>query len=218
MKNRITRRIVSTGGAAGRAFKSLSNTLWICATAGLMFAAAGADGQSTNTNTNTNTNNNTGPVTNSNTPSITAPLATAEYWLTHFSTNTWSGTHGWIQTGAAYENQLQFADAVEVGFKVYSASTNSGLALDDQLLTAGIAGTIVSDELDVAWYYDVHDLQLLAGAGGGYDRSSERVFPGFFAEGQKKTSANTHLYLRAGMQYEGKKTPGMVILGFGGEF
>jgi hypothetical protein len=70
----------------------------------------------------------------------------------------------------------------------------------------------------VAWYYDVHDLQLLAGAGGGYDRSSERVFPGFFAEGQKKTSANTHLYLRAGMQYEGKKTPGMVILGFGGEF
>jgi hypothetical protein len=185
-----------------------------------MLAGVGADGQSAfaEATADKSTNTNTAPVTISNTPSITAPLATAEYWLTHYGTNTWSGTHGWIQTGAAYENQLQFADAVEVGLKLYSASTNSGLALDDQLLTAGIAGTIVSDALDAAWYYDVKDVQLLAGIGGGYDKVNDRAFPDGFAEVQKKTSANTHLYLRGEIQYEGRKTPGIVTIGFGGEF
>jgi hypothetical protein len=220
MKNRMTQKTVSSGRASGRAFKSMSHTLLICATAGLMFAGVGAEGQSAfaEATADKSTNTNTAPVIISNTPSITAPLATAEYWLTHFGTNTWSGTHGWIQTGAAYQNQLQFADALEVGLNLASFNTNSGLTLSDQMLNASIAGTIVSDCLDLSLRYDIKDVQIQFGAGPGYDKVNDKLFADLMAELQKKISANTHAYLRLDCPYEGKKSGLEVILGVGGEF
>ena len=153
-----------------------------------------------------------------NAPGLLAPLQTAEQWLTSFSSNTWSGTHGYIQTGAAYQNQIQFADALELGLNVLSTGTNSGLTLSDNLLTAGVAGTIVSDSLDVAWRFDVQDVQIQFGAGPGFDKPNDRLFADIMGELQKKMSAHTHTYLRLDLPYEGKKSALQVTLGLGGEF
>jgi hypothetical protein len=158
------------------------------------------------------------PASSTNTPSIVAPLQTAEQWLTSFSSNSWSRTHGYIETGAAYQNQVQFADALELGFNVLSTGTNSGLTLSDNLLTASIAGTIVSDSLDVAWRFDVKDVQIQFGAGPGFDKANDRLFADMMGELQKKMSANTHAYLRLDLPYEGKKSGLEVIIGLGGEF
>ncbi len=194
----------------------------------LLAAAASAYGQSTNTNTLPATvaaplaapsESTPAPAPNStNAPSVVAPFQTAEQWLTRFSSNTWSGTHGYIETGAAYQNQVQFADALELGFNVLSTGTNSGLTLSDNLLIAGIAGTIVSDSLDVAWRFDVKDVQIQFGAGPGFDKPNDRLFADIMGELQKKMSANTHAYLRLDLPYEGKKSALEVILGLGGEF
>jgi hypothetical protein len=153
-----------------------------------------------------------------NTPSVVAPFQTVEQWFTSFSSNTWSGTHGYIETGAAYQNQVQFADSLELGFNVLSTGTNSGLTLSDNLLTASIAGTIVSDSLDVAWRFDVKDVQIQFGAGPGFDKPNDRLFADIMGELQKKMSANTHAYLRLDLPYEGKKSGLEVIIGLGGEF
>jgi hypothetical protein len=151
--------------------------------------------------------------------SITAAVGTAYTWLTSFNpTNTWVGAHGYVQTGAAYQNQLQFADALEAGFNVWSPATNSGVTISDNLLTAGVAGTIVNDSIDFAWRYDIHDVQLQFGAGPGYDKLNEKVFADIMGEIQKHTTPNTHAYIRLDLPFEGKKSALELIAGIGGEF
>jgi hypothetical protein len=197
--------------------KQISAIKSILLGASLLLAGYHAQGQTTNTNNSTNTNTNTAQLP-TNAASILAPFQTAEQWLTSFSSNTWTGTHGYIQTGATYQNQLQFADALELGLNVLSTGTNSGLSLSDNLLTAGIAGTIVSDSLDVAWRFDVKDVQIQFGAGPGYDKPNDRLFADIMGELQKKMSANTHAYLRLDLPYEGKSSGLQVTIGLGGEF
>ena len=157
-----------------------------------------------------------GPATNA--PSILAPLATAEGWLSSFGSNTWNATHGYIQTGAAWQNQLQFADALEAGLNVLEAATNSGLTLSDNLLTAGVAGTIVSDAVDAAWRFDYKDVQWQFGAGLIYDKINDKLAADIMGELQKKMTPNTHAYLRLDLPCEGKKSALQLIIGAGGEF
>jgi hypothetical protein len=151
-------------------------------------------------------------------PTIAGTATTIEQWFTTFSSNTWANAHGYVETGPVYENQLQFADSLELGLNVWSPSTNAGLNIDNDLLTAVIAGTIVSDEIDLAWRLDVHDVQIQLGGGPFYDKFNDRVGPGVFAELQKHTGPALFAYVKIGLQYEGKNSPLQVGLGVGGQF
>lgn len=184
--------------------------------AALAVAATAALGQQAITVTNYGTNvingqTNIVPIVTTYTPitinGTTSPQPpspinaanTVYAWVTSFSTNTWNGTHGFAETGAAYQHQLQFADVLTVGANIYTFSTNGlGLTVSDTMLNAGIAGTIVNDAADLSLRYDYKDVQLLAGAGPGWYKPENRYSVDAKLELQKKPTANTHLSLGIG--------------------
>jgi hypothetical protein len=144
----------------------------------------------------------------------------AEGWFATFGSNTWTGARGFVETGAAYQNNVDIASTFELGYNAWSPSTNStsGLVIDSETLNAGIAGVILSQVMDVAWRLDIKDVQILAGIGGGYNFQTSRAFPDIFGELQKKLGANTHAFIRLESQISGKTAAPIVAAGVGFSF
>ena len=143
---------------------------------------------------------------------------TAMSWMTSFSSNSWTGTHGFAEAGAASQNNVDVASTLGLGYNVWSASTNSGITLNSVTLNAGIAGVIDEEIFGAAWRLNIKDVQLLAGVGGGYNWPDRKGFGELFAELQKKMTANTHLFIRMDEQWEGKISAPIVSAGAGFEF
>jgi hypothetical protein len=160
-------------------------------------------------------------------PAAAAPPATPvsdtflgdfESYFTSFGSNTWSGERGFLQTGAAYENQVNFGSQLELGIDVKDLSTNASLFIDTQAINAIGLGNVVSAETGLALGYKIHDVQLIGGLGGGYNWLNKKMQGSAYAELQKKLTSNTHAYIELAPTYVGKKMQNWLMLGAGFEF
>lgn len=163
------------------------------------------------------------PVTNyiASTPMSTTPqsiFSSAEQFFTDFGPESFTNEHGYFQTGAALQNNINVGATLELGCPIYHTSQTTSIDISSQTLNAGIAGTIVQEEIDASWGINVHDVKVSLGVGGGYDFDEHRAFPAVYAELQKKLTANTHIFLRAEEAWEGKVSAPLVVGGAGFTF
>lgn len=152
--------------------------------------------------------------------SVTSIFDSAEQFFTSYGPNSFTNEHGYFETGVALQNNVNVGATLELGAPIWrTASKTSGLTLASETLNAGIAGVIVQEQIDLAWSIDVHDVDVLLGVGGGYDFQEHHMFPGVFAELQKKLTQNTHAFLRIEEDLEGKAASApMVSTGVGFTF
>ena len=139
-------------------------------------------------------------------------------FFTSFGTNTFNNTRGWVETGVAYQNNIDFASQLELGLQIKSTGTNSGLYLISETFNAGIAGTIVSEQIDAGWGLNIKDTRILFFAGGGYDFPNGKLFPSVGGEVQKRLTENTFAFVRLEEQWSGKTSAPVVAIGGGFTF
>jgi hypothetical protein len=188
-------------------------------------AGLAAHGQTINTASGTNGVPAGAPVAvgASNTPPVvTTPgnaFAEAETWLTSFGTNTWAGGHGFIETGAAYQNQVNIASVLEIGYEVYKPSTNLSLEIAAETFNAGVAGTVLAQDGYLGLAYNVKDVQIVGQVGAGYNFVSAKPYPSLGVEFRKRLSSNRHAFIRIQEDLLGSSgnTP-IVAGGFGADF
>ena len=114
-----------------------------------------------------------------NAPSTNAPasatgiqdvfLGDVQSFFTSFSTNTWAGTKGYLETGAAYQKNVNFANTMELGVDVKDISPTLSLYAGAKALNALGLGGVVSSEVQAKLAYRLHDVQAYMGLGGGYN-------------------------------------------------
>lgn len=151
--------------------------------------------------------------------SATSIFNSAEEFFTSFGPYSFAGTHGWFESGVALQNNINVGATLELGAPIWHTGTNSAITLASETLNAGIAGTIVQEQIDLGWAIDVHDVQIVLGLGGGYDFQHKQLFPDVYAELQKKLTANTHAFLRVEEPILGKNaTAPLVSAGVGFTF
>jgi hypothetical protein len=157
-----------------------------------------------------------------NAPNSSSPQSifqSAENFFVSFGPESFTNEHGFFESGAALQNNVNVGATLELGMPVYHPSANTAITLASETLNAGIAGTIVQEQVDVAWTLYVHDVKVLLGVGGGYDFQQHRAFPALFGELQKKLTANTHAFLRIEEPVLGKSaTSPLVAAGVGFTF
>lgn len=132
------------------------------------------------------------------TPVSTTFLGSVEDYFTAFSTNTWAGTKGFLQTGAVYQKNINFGNSMELGIDVKDLSTNIALYADASALNALGLGGVIDSQVGLLLGYRIHDVQAIVGLRGGYDFKSEQGEGSLVLGVMKKLTENTF----AGVSFE----------------
>jgi|ERR1039457_113160 hypothetical protein len=114
----------------------------------------------------------TAPITP---PTVQSFLSTAFDYVSSINTNfhTFDGNRGTLWTGAAYVQGQTFANALAAE---YNIKTNGSFYVQSITLNAGIAGTILGQELNIGYHVvKKYDVDLSMGLGGAFLRDPDKI-------------------------------------------
>ncbi len=165
---------------------------------------------------------NTTTLTNG-TPASAVPVSdtflnSLQGYFTSFGSNTWTGTKGFVETGAAYQKNINFGNEMKLGVDIKDLSTNLSVYAEAQAMNALGLGGVNSSEVGVALGYRLHDIQALVGLLGGYSFADKTGEGTVSFELQKKLTKNTHAFIEFAPTYESRSVRDYLIFGAGFSF
>ena len=144
-------------------------------------------------------------------PASATFFQSAAAFFTSFDTNstTFSAEHAEVWASADYQSGLNFA----AGFGVqYELPRN--FVLESFTRNAGIAGTIVSEEVGAGWALRHYDVKLTFGADGGYNWHAGRPQLEVYADLRKALTPNTFAGIRLSyLTTFNHQSPGAPVVG-----
>lgn len=141
-------------------------------------------------------------------------LTSVGQYFTSFNpelTNTFPSARAEIWAGVDYQSGVDIAASLGIEWRAYKK-----LSLVSVTRNAGIAGTIVSQQLDVGLNFDLQDVQLTVGLGGGYEFLEETPFGCAFAEVKKALTPNTFAGARIETDIKSRRPDAPVVSVFWG--
>ena len=139
-------------------------------------------------------------------------LSDVQNYFTSFSTNVWSGTKGYVETGALYEHKINVGNFLEAGVDFDDLSTNFSLYGAAQSINAVALGDTTEATLRLGVAYRTHDVQLMLSAGAGYAWATKAPEGVIGVQLQKKMTSKTFAGLGADQAILGKSSNTRVFL------
>lgn len=139
-------------------------------------------------------------------------LGDVQSYFTSFSTNTWAGTKGYVETGALYEHKINVGNFMELGVDLKDLNTNLSLYATAQAVNAVALGDTTEATARLGLGYRTHDVELILSAGAGYgwaDKTPEGVFG---VQLRKKMTSKTFAGLGADQAILGKSSNTRIFL------
>jgi hypothetical protein len=163
-----------------------------------------------------------GPVLSTNYPPVANPpdtfLASVQNYFTSFGTNTWTGTHGYLETSALYQHNINFGNEMELGVDIKDMSTNVAVYIGAQADNALGLGGVLSSQVSVGLAYRLHDIQAKVMLNGGYDYNLKSGIGAVDFQLQKKLTQNTFAYIGFAPTYDKNSVKDYLKFGAGFTF
>lgn len=139
-----------------------------------------------------------------------------EGYFVSFNTNAaqaaqFENVRGTIWTGAEYQSGVNIDSVLGIEYEPW---TNKNLFIGSVTRNAGIAGVIVSQEIDFGIHIKKFDTEIGLGVGGGFDFAHHSGMGDIFADIKKSVTAHTFAGLRLTemLNFHGS-TPAVPIIG-----
>ncbi len=112
-----------------------------------------------------------------------------------------------LWTGMAYQSGVNFAADLGIRYKLSKPGAASGVALESVTRNAGIAGTIVSQNIGVAYCIYNHAIELSGGLDVGYRFDEYKPDLSVFLDARKALTVNTFAGLRLAVESDFRHQP-----------